>query len=79
MSSNSEYRVASTELGGLLATRSDAEHLRGCLGIFLLLLISTLSPAQTNCEEGNGLLDFAQPKTMTVQEVIQKFTSGIGG
>jgi hypothetical protein len=29
--------------------------------------------AQTDCEAGNGVLDFAPPKTMSVQEVIQKF------
>jgi hypothetical protein len=28
---------------------------------------------QTDCEAGNGLLDFAQPKSMTLQEVIRKF------
>jgi hypothetical protein len=33
-------------------------------------------PGQTNCEDGNGLLDFAQPKTMTVPEIIQKIYSG---
>jgi hypothetical protein len=27
---------------------------------------------QTNCEEGNGLLDSAAPKTLSVQEVIRK-------
>lgn len=46
--------------------------------IIILSIIATLSTgarAQTNCEDGNGLLDFAQPKTMTVPEVIQKFTA----
>jgi len=27
---------------------------------------------QTNCDEGNGVLDVAQPKSLSVQEVIQK-------
>src|ERR1700676_5090122 len=47
-------------------------------GIILTFLVCVLLlPArlwgQTNCEEGNGLLDFATPKTMSVAEVIQKF------
>ena len=28
---------------------------------------------QTDCEAGNGLLDFAPPKTMSVAEIMQKF------
>jgi hypothetical protein len=40
-----------------------------------LLAFSTLAMGQTNCEEGNGLVDFSQPKTMTVPEVISKFTA----
>ncbi len=43
----------------------------------LILLFSLLLPAglwgQTNCEEGNGPLDLAPPKTLSVQEVMQKF------
>jgi hypothetical protein len=45
-------------------------------GIVLLLLLYALSlsaSAQTDCEAGNGLLDFSPPKTMSVQDVIQKF------
>ncbi len=45
--------------------------------IVLLLLYVALAPAwlcgQTNCDEGNGVLDSAPPKTISVQEVIQKF------
>jgi len=48
-----------------------------CLAIVLLVTslfaISPASQGQTNCEEGNGPLDTAQPKAMSVQEVIQKF------
>jgi hypothetical protein len=44
----------------------------------LVILVWVLSlPAvvwgQTDCEAGNGLLDFAPPKTVSVAEVIQKF------
>ena len=42
----------------------------------LLTLVSLLPialQAQTNCEDGNGLLDFARPKTLSVEEVIRKF------
>lgn len=40
--------------------------------LILSLLPATLQ-AQTNCEEGNGLLDFSPPKTLSVQDVITKF------
>lgn len=32
--------------------------------------------AQTDCAEGNGVLDMTQPKNMTVDELIQKFSAG---
>jgi hypothetical protein len=43
--------------------------------VLTLLLCALLQPAwaQTDCEAGNGLLNFAPPKTMSVQDVIQKF------
>jgi hypothetical protein len=44
------------------------------LGIMLALFTVRL-PAQTDCAEGNGLLDTAQPKDMTVAELIQKFAA----
>src|SRR5258708_19825458 len=41
-----------------------------------IILVFLLLPArlwgQADCEAGNGLLDFAPPKTMSAQEVIQK-------
>jgi len=43
------------------------------LGAILVLLPPVGLWGQTDCEAGNGLLDFAPPKTMSVQEVIQKF------
>jgi hypothetical protein len=49
------------------------------LSVLLLttaLFLPTRVMAQTNCEEGNGLLDFAQPKAMSVQDVIKKFGEG---
>ncbi|MFZ0417560.1 MAG: hypothetical protein WAM04_05615 [Candidatus Sulfotelmatobacter sp.] len=42
----------------------------------LLAIVLSLSCAlqgQTNCEEGNGLLDFSPPKSLSVQDVIKKF------
>jgi hypothetical protein len=42
-------------------------------GIFLVLLLPAGLWGQTDCEAGNGLLDFAAPKTMSVEEVIRKF------
>ena len=41
------------------------------LTFFFLRPIASL--AQTNCEDGNGLLDFSPPKTVSVEEVIRKF------
>jgi len=43
--------------------------------VLALLLCVLLQPAwgQTDCEAGNGLLDFTPPKTMSVPDVIQKF------
>lgn len=40
--------------------------------VFWVLWLPARFWGQTNCEEGNGLLDFAQPKTITVQEVIKR-------
>ncbi len=47
--------------------------MREYLILLYVLWLATGLRGQTNCEEGNGLLDLAQPKTMTAQEVIQKF------
>jgi len=45
-------------------------------GKLLFLLCTLLLPeglwGQTDCEAGNGLVDFSPPKTLSVQEVIQK-------
>ncbi len=38
-----------------------------------LLLLTTGLSGQTDCEKGNGPLDSAPPKTMSAQDVIQKF------
>jgi hypothetical protein len=47
------------------------------VGLLVLLGLTLLLPirlqAQTNCEEGNGLLDFSPPKSMSVEDVIKKF------
>jgi len=42
-------------------------------GFTFLSLLHGSVQGQTNCEEGNGLLDSAAPRTLSVQEVIQKF------
>ncbi len=48
--------------------------LLGLPAIFVMLLSVFLSHAQgqTDCAEGNGILDTALPKNMTAQELIQK-------
>lgn len=46
---------------------------------FFLLLLSALLPfaqAQTDCADGNGILDKTPPKDLSPQEVIQKFLQG---
>jgi hypothetical protein len=45
-----------------------------CMLAFALLL-SFAAVAQTNCEEGNGPLNTAEPKDITPQEIIQKFAA----
>ena len=41
--------------------------------VFLLPLALAGQSAETNCEDGNGPLNPAQPQGITVQELIQKF------
>ena len=48
------------------------------ISLFLLML-SALLPcawAQTDCADGNGVLDMTPPKDLSPQEVIQKFIQG---
>jgi hypothetical protein len=45
-----------------------------CLLALAVLLPLSLS-AETNCEEGNGALNSAQPQGITPQEIIQKFAA----
>jgi hypothetical protein len=46
--------------------------LRVCLSL-LGLVLPLAATAQTNCEDGNGQLNPAQPQGISVQELIQKF------
>jgi hypothetical protein len=47
-----------------------------CLCLLALTLLAPLSlRAETNCEEGNGPLNTAQPQGITPQEIIQKFAA----
>lgn len=48
--------------------------LSGCLFLFSALFSLTLF-AETNCEEGNGPLNPAQPKGITAEQIIQKFAA----
>ncbi|HMC32123.1 MAG TPA: hypothetical protein VKL99_14915, partial [Candidatus Angelobacter sp.] len=45
--------------------------LRVCLPLLILLPLALA--AETNCEDGNGPLNPAQPRGVSVQELIQKF------
>jgi hypothetical protein len=42
-------------------------------GLFLFALWAAGAQAQTDCAEGNGVLDMTPPKDMKVEELIQKF------
>ena len=42
------------------------------LGVALAVLAPSLAPAQTDCTEGNSVLDMTPPKNMTPQKVIEK-------
>ena len=44
--------------------------------VTLLLAAAAQAGAQTDCAEGNGVLDSTPPKGMTVAEVIEKFAAG---
>jgi len=52
-------------------------RLRVCLPLLVFLLPLTLA-AQTNCEDGNGPLNRAEPQGISVQELIQKFAGKEG-
>jgi hypothetical protein len=43
--------------------------------VFFLGLFGGIARAQTDCADGNGVLDTAPPKNMTVPELIQKFSA----
>lgn len=45
-----------------------------CVAVFALLFPLALA-AQTNCEEGNGPLNSAQPQNVTPDQIIQKFAA----
>jgi hypothetical protein len=47
--------------------------MRSYVFLFCVLVLAPRLNGQTNCEQGNGLLDFTPPMTMTVAEVILKF------
>lgn len=42
---------------------------------FTLLLLPAALPAQTNCDDGNGALNTAQPQGITTDQIIQKFAA----
>src|SRR5689334_24108477 len=44
-------------------------------GVFVLLLLPCFATAETNCEEGNGQLNTAQPQGITPEQIIQKFAA----
>jgi hypothetical protein len=56
-----------------LSSRSSREiFFRLVTAITFVLLLPGGSHAQTNCDDGNGPLDSSPPKSLSVQEVLQK-------
>ena len=53
-----------------------AEILRHLAPALLVVLLSVPAISQNDCAEGNGILDFATPKDLTAQQIIQRFTAG---
>ena len=45
------------------------------LVVILAVLIPAPAPAQTDCSEGNSVLDMTPPKNMTLQQLIEKFAA----
>lgn len=43
--------------------------------LFTFLLLPAALPAQTNCDDGNGPLNNAQPQGITTDQIIQKFAA----
>jgi len=43
--------------------------------VLMLAALATSAWAQTDCAEGNGVLDMAPPKDITVEQLIQKFAA----
>ncbi|MGA7894405.1 MAG: hypothetical protein WCA49_14385 [Candidatus Sulfotelmatobacter sp.] len=43
------------------------------VGLLMVVLLAGGLWGQTNCEDGNGVLDSAQPKTLSAQDVIKRF------
>jgi hypothetical protein len=49
-----------------------------CVSLYAFLCLLPVSDhayAQTNCDEGNGLVDFTPPKDLTPQQVIDRFAA----
>lgn len=45
------------------------------IGVLVLSLIPSFAVAETNCEEGNGPLNTAQPKGISPEQIIQQFAA----
>lgn len=60
----------------------EAKRVRGRMGFAVVAVLSVVlgalvagARAQTDCAEGNGVLDMTPPKNMTVEELIRKFAA----
>ena len=57
----------------------EANRMRGVMGFAAVIILvgglSVCACAQTDCADGNGVLDMSPPKSMTVEELIQKFAA----
>jgi len=55
--------------------RNDVRRRTGIAVVFFVLIIVLGASAQTDCADGDGVLEMTPPKNMTVPELIQKFTA----
>jgi hypothetical protein len=64
---------------GMGLREGEANRMRGVMGFAAVIILvgglSVCACAQTDCADGNGVLDMSPPKSMTVEELIQKFAA----
>src|SRR5580704_14293354 len=67
-----EGRAGGTAVSERRAKRTGREILWRLVAVLIAAAAASVAAAQTDCAEGNGVLDTAPPKGLTVPELIQK-------